>query len=285
MNNWICPKCNAQNTANFCMNCGAPANEQSAPDLPPTVVGFQPPIVPNQQNFAPNQPAQTPPHFQQQPNFQPPPQSSSGKKIALIGGIIGLVVVIAGGIALWFAVISPYFKEQARLKKEYENGLLAKLTPAKDLLPEEFTNSVQMTFRKGKIIDKMQLLQASQNLPPELKSEVNNINDAAGAEYVSTTDSNRKVVLQILKYNSPEQAVAVCDKIGRELEKSKASLQEVVYNPATLNRETNCHTSGADKKGGYTGVSTLYGFMMIVVGQKDSKPGAVTYEVFKKLER
>ena len=64
---WICQKCNTQNTSKFCMDCGAGANAQNEPDLPPTVVGFQPSFAPNQFQ-AQNQPQPSP---QNQPNFAP----------------------------------------------------------------------------------------------------------------------------------------------------------------------------------------------------------------------
>ena len=71
---WICQKCNTQNTANFCMNCGAEANAQTAPDLPPTVVGFQLPTVAANQIQPPNQfQAQNQPNFMPQTPFQPSP--------------------------------------------------------------------------------------------------------------------------------------------------------------------------------------------------------------------
>lgn len=62
---WICQKCNTQNTSKFCMDCGTSVNEQTADELPPTVIGFQPLNqfqAQNQPNFA--------------PQFQPPPAHS-----------------------------------------------------------------------------------------------------------------------------------------------------------------------------------------------------------------
>ncbi len=303
MNNWNCQRCNFTNPAadRFCKNCGTPATNtvQSAQDLPPTVIGMSPPFVPNQQNFAPNQPAQTPPpqfppqmpqpqyqpqQYQPQPQFAP--NKSNGKKFALIGGIGGLIVISAIGIVLWVTVINPYLTEQARLKKESENQTRANSTTAISLLPEEYnTNAggISQTFRKNKTIDRMQLLQASQNLPPEMQSELKDINDAAAAEYVSTKDGSQKVLLQIFKYNTPAQAVSNCDKVGRELQKNQALLKEVIYVPANAYVPTNCYTYAEDKNKGFTGISTLYGFLLIYSGHKDNDPAAVRTSVFNKL--
>ena len=177
MNNWICQKCNTQNTANFCMNCGASANAESASDLPPTVIGMLPPIpLPNQPHQAQNQPnfgAQNQPNqFQNQPNFEaqnqpnfaptqsPPvfavPKKSSLPKVLLIGGIVGLLVVGAVGFLLYVKVIDPYLYKQKVEKRERDNQSKANGYSANALLPESVTSKSQ-TFKRGQVIDKFQL--------------------------------------------------------------------------------------------------------------------------------
>ncbi len=297
MNYKNCPKCNEANPPNmrFCGKCGA--DMTTADELPPTVFGMSPPIVPPP-NFQPQQPAQTPPNFQppqqnfqQQPNFQQPPpfqtttpRSSSGKKIALSGGIIGLIVVIAGGFILWTRVIGPYFDKKAHLEKERTNQTRADSTTAMSLLPED--GSIYTSgFQKGKTLDKMQLLQASQNLPPELKSELNNINDATAAEYVRKEDSSQKFLLQILKYNSPAQAAAVCDKVGEALRKNEASLKFVLYHFSGLSSPDECKVEAEDKNKGATKILSRYGFLIIASGHTDNVSRSLLDGFKSKLER
>lgn len=286
---WICQKCNTQNTANFCMNCGASANIRSASELPPTVLGFQtPPPVPNRsepENQPPFPPRQQ--QYQQQSAGFSPAAPAKSKAGLVIAGVVGLlIIVIGGGIALWFAVIGPYFTEQARLKKERDNQVRADSTTAVGLMPDGYfvrAGYEPEFLARGKIVDRTQLFQASQNLPPEIRSELKNINDAAAAQYAGQTDPSRKIILQILKYSTPRQAALDCEKIGREFEKNKASFEEVVFFPTNDYLPTNCHTSAVEKSKSYTGISTMYGFLIIYAGHKDNDPAAVKEMILRKL--
>lgn len=279
MNNWICPKCNTANTDRFCLNCGEDSipETQSAPDLPPTVFGV-PPIVPNQfqsqPQFQPNQSAQVPPQQQQ---FEPQmsPQKLSGKKFALIGGVIGLLVIVGIGFALWAYVINPYMKEQARLKKQSDDQTRANSTTAMSLLPSEF-NTIKNDgkFQKEKTMDSLQLLQASQNLPKELKEAVKDIKDAAAAEY-GTAGSSEKVALQIFKYGTPDQALDACRKISGELEKNKSAFEKVTpFVPWVGIPPSRCQTTAKGKNNQYISVNSYYGFLYIASGREDPAMGA-----------
>lgn len=298
MNNWICPKCNLMNAAaeQSCRNCGLPSNyvNQSETDLPATVIGFSPPApnqfqAQNQQNYAQNQSAQLPPHQQQPYQQQMPPQQASYsqpsapkkshlKKILVIGGLFGFIVVVISGVVLWFAVINPYLEKQARLKKEWSNQFRANMMAANSLLPSESTIYQDAnSFKRNKTFDKLQLFQASQNLSPELKEQIKDINDAAAAEYVSTSNSNQKFVVQIFKYNSPEQARSTCVKITQELKKNEALFKSVYSYPNNLNDSpSSCHASAQGKNNESTDVKSLYGFLWISSGHKDFAPTAST---------
>ena len=197
------------------MNCGASANAQMADDLPPTVIGMMPPIpLPNQPNQAQNQPnfgvQNQPNQFQNQPSVLVAPKKSSLLKVLLIGGIVGLLVVVAVGFLLYVKVIDPYLYQQKVEKRERDNQLSANGYSANALLPESVTSNSQ-TFKRGQVIDKFQLFQLTKDLPPEMKSEIKDINDAAAADY--TNAANQKLALQIFKYNSPEKAKNACANI------------------------------------------------------------------------
>ncbi|CAN5416394.1 hypothetical protein BH10ACI1_BH10ACI1_31830 [soil metagenome] len=272
---WICQKCNTQNTMEFCMNCGAEANAQVAPDLPPTVIGMMPPTVAANQIQPPNQfQAQNQPNFMPQMPFQPPPPLTAAPKKSkngiylIIGGIVGVVVIGALGLLLYVAVIVPYQEGQVNKqtdKREYENQLRADLKAADHIMPESVTSESQ-TFNRGQVIDKYQLLQASKDLPPELKSEIGNIKDAAAAQYANT--SGQKMTLQVFKYNLPMQAKTTCEKIGQELINKKDSFVNHLKIDRKESRPTYCSVSAEGKNGEYVSVTSLYGFLYITTGPK-----------------
>lgn len=281
MNNWNCQKCNFFNNAanRFCLSCGEAVNfePQSASDLPPTVIGFQPPTV--AVNQSPNQPhqfqAQNQANFMPQVPFQQSPPSfadapkKSKKGIFLaIGGIVGVFAIGAIGLLLYAAVFVPYQEDQDKKrtdKREYENQLRADLKAADHIMPESVTSESQ-TFNRGQVIDKYQLLQASKDLPPELKSEVGNIKDAAAAQYANT--SGQKMALQVFKYNSPMQAKTTCEKIGQELINKKDNFVNRPSINTKESRPTYCSVSAEGKNGEYVGVTALYGFLYITTGPK-----------------
>ncbi len=254
------------------MDCGAAANAQAADDLPPTVVGFQPSFAPNQFQ-AQNQP-QPPP--QNQPNFAPPAAafpmnaSAKSKKGLIIGGIVGLLMMLVGAGVLAIAFVIPYFTEQSRLKS-------AVSTTATSLVPVEFITSEPKnprTFQQSKTYDKMQLLQASQNLPPELKSEIKDITDAAAAEYTDVVDANRKVPLQIFKFSSPEIAFQKCQKISDALgDTQNQSNLEVspTYCRVMVNKGDNISV-----------ITSLYGFLIVSAGKRHDAVAAEMW-AFDKL--
>ena len=219
--------------------------------------------------------------------MSPVPQKSGRKGFALIGGIFGVIFVLGGICALLIVFVTPYLEEQSRLKKERENQTRANSTAAISLLPEEYVTTVtggnSQTFRRNRTLDRLQLLEASQKLPPKLREAVKDVNDAATAEYVSTTDGSRKVLLQIFKFGSPAQAVALCDEIGRELKSKQASFKEVNYYPANAAYPTDCGVSAEDGNKGLTGVSTMYGFFIIYSGLKENNPKEARNQVGNKL--
>ena len=115
-----CANCNQSNAPemSFCLNCGAELSQISADDMPATVLGGNFDAFPPTQNFG--QPNNQQPNFQsnqqqnfQQPNFQPnfqppnfqsvPESGGNTNKILLgVGGlIIGLIMLVSGGVALY----------------------------------------------------------------------------------------------------------------------------------------------------------------------------------------
>ncbi len=273
-----------------CRNCGLPSNyvNQSATDLPATVFGVPPPApnqfqAQNQQNYVQNQSGQLPPNQQQlyqQQSYQPPmppPQTSYSqpvapksqlKKILVIGGLFGFVVVVISGVVLWFAVINPYLKNQTRLKKEKDNQSRANMKTAISLLPSEsiIYPGGPNSFKRNKTFDKLQLFQASQNLSPELKQQIKDINDAAAAEYVNEINSSQKFVVQIYKFNSPEQAYNNCVKITQELKKNEALIKSARNNTSDSDKPSACFYGVEFKNNEYTDVRSLYGFLWISSG-------------------
>lgn len=303
---WICQKCNTQNTANFCMNCGTQANAQEASDLPPTVIGMMPPIMPtnqpnqfqNQPNFQPQQP-QFAPQFQPQvpqpqqqqyqqeqfssPASQPqvlPPRKSNVKKFVVLGGIIGLLVFAVGGFALWRNVIQPYHLEQWRLKKETDNQNRANSTTAMSLVPVQFDyyGAAGDVYRRKETLDKLQMLQASQNLPPELKQKISEINDAAAASYISDKNSNQKVLLQIFKFNTPERAKAVCQEIVDEVEKKRDSFKSVSSLRGSI-RPGYCFTVVEGKNNENFYATSNYGFLYVSSGNAKAPVSAANEKI------
>lgn len=287
MNIQNCQKCNFPVDAaeQFCKNCGTP-KANAEPDLPPTVVGMMPPVAPNQfqpqPQIQPNQPAQMPPPQQQyEPQINPP--KSGGKKFLVIGGIVGLIVIFGIGFLVWANVINPYLKKQARLKKESDNQTLASSMNAMNLLPNEFkTISTGVKFQKERTMDSLQLLQASQNLPKELKEAVKDIKDAAAAEY-GTAGSSDKASLQIFKYDTPAKAFDTCKKVSGELEKNKSAFEKVTpFSPWIGITPSRCQTTAEGKNGQYISVDSFYGFLYVTSGRKEPAMGAslkVTFDL------
>lgn len=133
MNEKICARCNQPNKPemSFCLNCGAELSQISADDLPPTVFGgfptnpqagqTSPNFQPQQPNFQQQQPNFQPHNFQQ-PNFQAAPENGGQTNKILLGvggAVIGLIIIVVGGIALYKAYDSRW--EHADLAN-YSNG-------------------------------------------------------------------------------------------------------------------------------------------------------------------
>lgn len=116
MNEKNCPKCNQSNPLEmkFCMNCGAETTQID--ELPATVFGgfpTNPQARQTQSNF--QQPNFQQPNFQpnyQQSNFQNAPSEGGGNTTKILlgigGAVIGLIIIIAGGIAIYKAFDSRW---------------------------------------------------------------------------------------------------------------------------------------------------------------------------------
>lgn len=224
-----------------------------------------------QNSFPPHQQQQQPPPSFQTPNFSPQfsasptpaPKKSNLKLFLGLGGAVGLIFLLIIGIILWITLISPYLEEQAFIKKEKENQTRANATSPDSLLPSSLTG-----YNRTQTFNRMQILQASQQyLPAELKQGSENVTDAAAAEYVNSANSNLKVVSQIFKFNSPENAVAKCQQIVQEMEKRKdASTKIDYYVRPTSKYPSHCAATATGKNNQAISVHSLYGFLIVATG-------------------
>lgn len=321
MNSKNCPQCGHLNQAEmkFCGNCGAKST--GADDLPPTVFSFNPNMssgqvpsanqvqnvqtpaaAPTNQNFEQVTPQfqQALPQFQRQapqqyqpqqfplPSSQPhvsPPQKSKLKKFIIIGGIIGLLLFMIGGFALWRIVIEPYRYEQRRLKAETDNQNRANSTAAMSLLPTQFDyNGASGDFyRRKETFDKLQVLQASQNLPPALKQKAVEINDAAAATYLSDKNSGRKVILQIFKFNTPERAKATCQEIIDEAEKNRSRFKDI-SSLRNSKSPTYCFVVVEKTNNETIYVTSQYGFLYVALGDEKNPVTAASEKITDQLQ-
>jgi hypothetical protein len=273
----------------FCQNCGA--NLTTTAELAPTVFAMSPPIAPNQQNFAPIQsPPQVwqPPEQQYQQQFPPQVSSSrksNAKKFVIIGGIIGLLMLLGSGFALWRNVIEPRLLEARRLKTETDNQNRADSMTAMSLMPAQFdySGAAGDVYRRKETLDKLRLLQATQNLPTELKQKISEVNDAAAAVYISDKKSNQKVLLQIFKFNTPEQAVAVCRQMVDEIEKNRDRFKTVHTFRASI-RPSYCNGRVEGKNNENLSFESLYGFLYVSSGNEKDPVSGAKEEVSKQLD-
>jgi hypothetical protein len=249
---------------------------------------YQPNNYQAQQNsFPPNQ--QQTPSFQT-PNFSPQfsastspaPKKSNLKLFVALGSVVAFIFVLIIGVVLWITVINPYLKEQAFIKKEKENQTRANATSPDSLLTADFSSGGN-TYRRTQTFNKMQMMQASQYLPPEIKQGSENVTDAAAAEYINSTNSNIKVVLQIFKFNTPENAAAKCRQIGQEMEKRKDPSTTVYYRPSLEKKPNECLASATGKNNQSIRVYSLYGFLLASTGGNADAVAVSATPAFNKL--
>lgn len=278
-----CQQCNFVNPPEmrFCSNCGAPL-ENAAPALPPTVFGAMPQIPPvspvNQPNAFQNQPNFAPPPPHQPPVYAAPKKSKLSKFLLIGGGIVVLAVIGVFGMFVYDKTLGSYFYKQ-RLEKEFrEKQSKADRLAAKDVLPESIRIKTQDVGR-GQMLEKADLLDAIKTKMPQLNSEAKNINDGAAAIYAAP--DKKQALLQVFKYNSPEQAQRACQEIGREMIKNKDNFLNPPYFGYD-DRPGFCGISGEIKTGDYVSVNSLFGFLYISTGYKDYA-GELSSAVWAKL--
>jgi len=292
---WICQRCNHQNEDNFCLNCGEPAKTGQTSDLPPTVFGaplIQPTIQSNQFHNQPTHSNQ----FQSQPNFALPnseespvretvsdaPRKKISAKVFVLIGLAILLPICAAGFLLYIKVIEPYQSNKEWQRQEELNLARARMVAAKELLPESVSRLSQ-TFKREQTFDRTQLLQQlSKDMHPAVKAELNNINDVVAAIYGNET--NVKLVLQVYKYNSYEQAESTCEKIAQEMIRNKDNFARAPFLVVDPSRRGDCDVSGDLKNSDYIGVHSLYGFLYIDTGHKDYAP-ELSSQIWGKLIR
>ncbi|HMS42071.1 MAG TPA: hypothetical protein PKE69_17700 [Pyrinomonadaceae bacterium] len=251
MNNWICPKCNTQNTQNFCLNCGASANEQAASDLPPTVFGMHAPLI-------------APPN---QPSISVVQKKSNLSKILIICGIGSIILtgIVLSGKYFYDNTVVPYLAKREIDGNEKERETKAKSMSANDLLLENIAYGSQ-TVNRVKTLDKSQHLEASKKEFAKVDLGMDNINDAAAGVYA--TADKKEAILQIFKYNSTDQAKKACENISQEMLRNKDNFIEEPR-PMYDDRLDHCGMTGETKNGQYVGVRSAYGFLVISSGYKD----------------
>lgn len=240
--------------------------------MPPTVVGFQPPTIAVNQN-QPNE-------FQNQPNQTPP--KSSIKKFVIIGGIFGLLIFAVSGFALWRNVIEPYRYEQWRLKTETDNQNRANTTTAASLLPAEL-GFYGNFYKRKETFDKLQMMQAEQTMPNALKEKISQVDDAAATLFVSEKNEKQRVLLQIFKLKTPQQAKTVCLEMIDEVEKKRERIKDIRKFPNSI-RENYCTLSVEGNNNEKIYVMSLYGFLYVASGSKEAPVGEAVEKASKPLD-